>query len=608
MGAIGVVYGDIGTSPLYAFKKCFSTAHILVSEANVLGVTSLIFWALCIVVSLKYVHFILRADNHGEGGILALTTLCANFKNKHTHKIILFLGVLGAALFYGDGVMTPAISVLSALEGLSLISSIFTPYISSLAIGLLLLFFLAQKKGTEKIGMFFSPVMVLWFGVIGALGLLQICQTPTILYALNPYYGLRFFATHGQAAVLTFGAVVLVLTGAEALYADMGHFSKKAIGISWFYLVFPALLLNYFGQGALLLKNPHGIENPFYLLMPSGGVSSLVVLSTVASIIASQSIVSGIFSISWQAIQLGYFPRMRVIHTSARNMGQVYVPLMNYGLLFLTVLAVLIFQSSESLASAYGITVTGIMLITTLLGMVLAFYGWKWRPLKIGLIFGPFLLMDFLFLGSSLVKFLEGGWFPLAITVAIYMVITTWQRGRAILSHEREHLKLSLRDFIGKATHETQMRIPGTGIFMCRAPGKVPSALIIHLHHNKFLFQKMVFLSLVTQNIPKVPPKDRIRVSRLQKDMYQVSVFYGFIEVPNIHHILERLKEFSINVDYHESTFLLSRGIPISSSSAALKGWREKLFIFLSHNAMNAIEFFKIPHHRVMELGVHFKA
>lgn len=607
VGTIGIVYGDIGTSPLYALKNYFLLHNLDVSSFNILGIISLIFWALVIVVSYKYIHLILRADNHGEGGILALLTLCLSIKNKPFYSIVLFLGILGTALFYGDGVITPAISVLGALEGLSVVSSVFDIYVPVLSLVLLIFLFLAQKNGSKKIGLLFGPIMIVWFSTIAILGSIQIYQSPEILLAVNPYYAYHFFTQHGIIAFLTFGAIVLVVTGAEALYADIGHFNKKSIQYSWHYFVFPALLLNYFGQGSLLLTHPEAIENPFYFLVPSWALYSVILIATLATIIASQSIISGIFSISWQAIQLGYFPRMRVIHTSSQQIGQVYVPLINYLLLLGTLSAVFIFKNSENLASIYGITITWIMLITTLLAALLSYYSWQWSLIKIIFVFAPLLIIDIIFWGSSSLKILEGGWFPLLITSIVYLIITTWRRGREALVQESDAITLNLQDFIHQITQLSSFRIPGTVIFMCRAPDKIPSTLTIHLQHNKFLHEKIIFLSIIVKEKPKVLSSQRIKIHKLEEGIYQVTAYYGFIEVPDLQAIFEQIKGSGIDLKFDDITFMLSRGVPVSSPATYLSGWREKLFIFLSHNALNATDFFKIPHERVVELGVRFK-
>lgn len=607
IGAMGIVYGDIGTSPLYALKKCFTSHDLPVCSSNILGIISLIFWSLLIVVSFKYVMLLLKADQDGEGGILALSSLCSRIRHKTINKIVIILGILGASLFYGDGVITPAISVLGALEGINVIATGFNNYVPLAAVFLLVILFFAQKNGSAKIGLLFGPVMIVWFSVLALIGLFQIAKTPSILQALNPYWGIRFFIEHGSIGLLTFGAIVLVLTGAEALYADLGHFGKKSISISWHGLVLPSLILNYLGQGALLLQNPKAIENPFYLMAPEGSISALIVLSTLATIIASQSIISGVFSMSWKAIQLGYFPRMRVIHTSSQQIGQVYVPVVNFIMLILTAAIVLHFEDSEKLASAYGTAVTTIMLITTLLAILWARFIKHWSWLKVTLIFTPLLLLDLIFWTSNIVKFFDGGWLPCLITLVIYLVILTWRKGREALNQINLGAKYSLNTFIKHALDKEKNRIPGTAVFMCRSPSRVPTALFIHLRHNKYLHKQMIFLSIVTKPIPRVNQKERIKITTLDKKIYQVTAFYGYSEVPNLHALFEKMRHANIDITLSDATFILSKGVPIASTANYLSGWQEKLFIFLAHNAMSATDFFKIPDHRVMELGIRFR-
>ncbi|MFI4956639.1 MAG: potassium transporter Kup [Gammaproteobacteria bacterium] len=607
IATLGVVYGDIGTSPLYAMRNCFQLYHLDINPMNILGIISLIFWSLIIVVSFKYIRIILKANNHGEGGILSLLTLCTGLGSPRLQKFVLFLGILGTALFYGDGVITPAISVLGALEGLQVISASYTHYIPFLAIAILTLLFVVQKNGSHVIGNMFGPIMILWFAVLAMLGLYQILQAPEVLNALNPYHALRFFIANGLKSILTFGAIVLVVTGAEALYADLGHFSLRSIQLTWKYVVLPALSLNYFGQGALLMHTPAGIENPFYLMAPDWSLYPLLLLATLATIIASQAIISGIFSISWQAIQLDYFPRMRVIHTSAKQIGQVYLPVINYLLLFATILAVIIFGNSNNLASAYGITITWIMMITSTLAIIFTFYRWNWPRYKIAMIFAPLLLLDFVFFTTSSMKFFKGGWFPLLIAFLVYMIISSWRKGREALTHERKTTQQDLIPYINEIISEHRQRIPGTAIFMCRSSDKVPTTLEIHLKHNKFLHEKVIFLSIITHNKPKVASGARIYVHEVADNVYQVMANYGFVEVPNLLSIMHQIKKAGVDFDFHDTSFMTSRGLPVASNEIYLTGITEMLFIFLSHNAINATEFFQIPYDQVVEYGVKFK-
>jgi KUP system potassium uptake protein len=525
VGAIGVVYGDIGTSPLYALSKCFLSHNLPLTFDNIAGIISLIIWTLLIIVSLKYISLIFRADNQGEGGILTLMTLCLLIKSPGVKKIVMLLGVVGTTLFYGDGVITPAISVLSALEGLSIVSHRFDPYIPYLGVVILILLFSAQRKGSSRIGRFFGPIMIMWFLTLALLGLPHIFQAPQILHALNPYYGILFLLSHNYIGIMTFGAIVLVVTGAEALYADLGHFNKKSIRLSWTYLVFPSLILNYLGQGALLTTDPSAIKNIFYLLAPSWALYSLIFLSTLATIIASQSIISGIFSMSWQAIQLGYLPRLQVIHTSVTQIGQIYIPLVNYILLTLTILTVILFRNSDNLASAYGITVTGIMVITTILAALLSFYIWQWSLLKVVAIFTPLLLIDLTFFLTSLDKILDGGWFPVLVTLATYWVMTTWYQGRKQLEKKISWPEFKTPQFIKNALKHSPQRIPGMAIYLSRLPDQVPSALATNILHNKFLHQYVVILSIVITDTPRVMVKDSIKITEIAKGVHQLYHF-----------------------------------------------------------------------------------
>lgn len=607
LATLGIVYGDIGTSPLYAMKNCFSLYNIPVQNMNILGIVSLIFWSLLIVVSLKYIRLILKADNHGEGGILALLTRCSHFGTSKMQAFIMFIGLIGAALFYGDGVITPAISVVGALEGLDVISKSYSRYIPFMAAGILTALFVFQKRGSQSIGSWFGPIMVVWFAVLAIMGVFQIVKHPDVLMALNPYYSVMFILNNKLPAILTFGAIVLVVTGVEALYADLGHFNLRSIKRTWIYVVFPALTLNYFGQGALLMHSPESISNPFYLMAPTWAMYPLLALATIATIIASQAVISGIFSISWQAMQLEYFPRMKVIHTSAQQIGQVYLPVVNYLLLAATLVTVAIFKTTENMVTAYGIAITGIMLITSVLAFLLAHYAWKWSYLKIAFIFTPFLVLDILFFSTNMIKFFKGGWFPILIAVMIYFMIRSWREGRDALMHKRNILKQELRPYVKEALEKYPTRIPGTAIFMCRSTDKVPSTLDVHLKHNKFLHEKVIFLSIVTMKIPKAPKDRRIEVLEFGDNIYHVFANFGFVEVPNLGWILNLIKKSGIALNRHDATFFLSRGIPVKSDDIILSGVQETLFIFLSHNSVNATDYFEIPYDQVVEYGVRFE-
>lgn len=607
VATLGIVYGDIGTSPLYAMKNCFSLYNISVDKMNILGIVSLIFWSLFIVVSFKYIRLILKADNHGEGGILALLTRCSKFGTKKTKAFVLFIGLIGAALFYGDGVITPAISVVGALEGLEVISNGNSEYIPFLACAILAGLFIFQRRGSQVIGSWFGPIMVIWFAALAIMGIYQIVQYPIIMAALNPYYSFMFIHQNGLPAILTFGAIVLVVTGVEALYADLGHFNYKSIKKTWVYVVFPALILNYFGQGALLLHSPESISNPFYLMAPQWSLYPLLILSTLATIIASQAVISGIFSISWQAMQLEFFPRMKVVHTSAQQFGQVYLPIVNFLLLLATLITVISFKSTENMTAAYGIAITGIMIITSTMAIILAHYAWKWSFWKIALIFSPFAVLDLVFFSTNMLKFFKGGWFPILIAAVIYYMIRAWRTGRIALIFERNLLKEELVPYLHKILKKYPTRIPGTAIYMCRSTDKVPTTLDIHVKHNKFLHEKVIFLSIVTMTIPKVPKENRIEVLEFGNDIYHVFANFGFVEVPNLGFILNLMKKEGIPLDRHEATFFLSRGIPVPSEEVILSGLQEKVFIFLSHNAVNATDYFQIPYDQVVEYGVRFE-
>ncbi len=606
LATIGVVYGDIGTSPLYALKECFFENRLPLQPHAILGVTSLIFWLLASIVTIKYITLILRADHNGEGGILALTTLVLGSIPKNYKHLVLGLGMLGTALFYGDGVITPAISVLGALEGISVATPSLQKIVVPLAVFILTTLFLIQKRGTSKLGHWFGPVMVTWFGVIGSLGLIQIAKNPIILKTLEPTYALYFFWDYPHLAAPILGSVVLTITGVEALYADIGHFNVFSIRTSWFILVWPSLILNYLGQGALLLCNPEAVVNPFYFMVPSWGIYPMVILATFATIIASQSVISGVFSLSWQAVQLGYLPRMRVIHTSRLKIGQVYVPLMNFLMLLITIGAVLFFQSSNRLGAAYGLAITGIMTITTLLTILLALYRWRWSFLKTVSIFGIFLLFDLSLLGTNLIKLTEGGWFSIVIAWIIYGVITTWKQGRQALVPDIQWQE-TLLEFIPKIPHFPSYRVPGTAVFMGNNPEKLPNSFQVHYTHTPVLHDKIFFLSIITKTVPKVPTEDRLKLIPLGNQIYQLVASYGFSEIVNIQNLFEKIQDKQKDINLSNTTFFVTRGMPVSSSFSRLTRWRKLLFIFLAHNSAHATEFFKIPYHRVVELGIRFR-
>lgn len=580
--------------------------NLPVTELNILGLISIIILTLFLIVSIKYVNFVLNVDNHGEGGILALSSLCSKLNLGSYKSIPIILGITGCALFFGDGVITPAISILSAVEGLNLISPIFSEHIIWLTILILLALFFIQKKGSGYIGQFFGPIMIIWFLTIALLGISQIIQTPFILKALNPYYAIQFFYDNGFLALKTMGGIFLVVTGAEALYADLGHFGKKSITFSWHYFVLPALLLNYLGQGALLLKTPEAISNPFYLLVPQIGLYPLIILATLATIIASQAIISGVFSIAWQAIMFNYLPRMKVIHTSYKQIGQVYLPAINYILCIFTIMAVLGFRSSENLAVAYGLSVSGSMLITTIMVALVAYFKWKWNVYKIIAIFIPFLFLDSLFIITNLVKFFEGAWYAILITIIIMYTIHVWIEGNKAIAHQNTIHNKTLEKFILDYTHKYQERIPGTAIFMTRDPHKTPNSLLIHLKHNKFLHEKLIFISIITTNSPFCH-KDKFYFDLVCKNQYRIYAKFGFKEDPNLHKIIHWAKSQKIINKDEDLSFFLSKGIAVSSSKTFLSGFSETFYIYLSKNSLAAYEFYKIPHEKVIELGVRYK-
>ncbi|MBS0358028.1 MAG: potassium transporter Kup [Proteobacteria bacterium] len=609
MGAIGVVYGDIGTSPLYALKEAFSgTYTIPASYDNVLGILSLIFWALTIVVSLKYVLFIMRADNRGEGGIMALMSLALRTTTSQakTRRALMLLGIFGAALFYGDGMITPVISVLSAVEGLDIATHALHPYIVPLAILILIGLFVFQRKGTANVGALFGPIMIVWFITIAVLGLISIIQYPSVIKAVNPFYAIHFFMDYKGFAFLSLGAVVLVLTGTEALYADIGHFGKRPIQLAWLWLVQPALLLNYFGQGAAILQNPAAIANPFYMLLPSWGLYPMIILSTVATVIASQAVISGAFSMTQQAIQLGYCPRLEVTHTSEQEIGQIYLPWVNWGLFAAIIALVLWFQTSSNLAAAYGIAVTGTMTITTILAFVVVRNLWKWNWFISAIVILFFLVIDCAFFSANLVKIAEGGWFPLLMGLGIFTLFSTWKKGREILLTRLKPDSTNLKSFLRSIVKHPPTRVPGTAVFLGPSRDSVPFALLHNLAHNKVLHERVIFLKVEMKDIPHVPKNERVEINSLENNFYQIIVNYGFKDEPNIPKALTLCKPLGLEFKLMETSFFLSREtlIPkVPSNIPRMPLWREKLFISMAKNASSATQFFKIPTNRVVELG-----
>ncbi len=627
--ALGVVYGDIGTSPLYALKECFSGRHsIPPTPENVIGVLSLVFWSLTFVVSFKYITFVLRADNRGEGGILALLALVRPLgRTSGGRAVLITLGLFGAALLYGDGVITPAISVLGAVEGLSVATPAFEKYVWPIAVAILSLLFLFQRHGTARVGRVFGPIMALWFASIAFLGIRGILLEPDVLKAVNPWYAYDFFMRDGVRGFLILGSVVLVLTGAEALYADMGHFGKRPIRITWFTVVLPCLLLNYFGQAALLLVRPAAASNPFYSLVPTWGLYPMVVIATAAAIVASQALISGAFSLTRQAVQLGYSPRVTIVHTSHSEMGQIFIPEVNAALWLGCVALVVGFKSSSNLAAAYGIAVTGTMLITTFLFYTVARERWGWSVWKAGGLTSLFLAVDLAFFSANLVKIKDGGWFPLVVALGIYTLMTTWSRGRARLVAIVRENTLPMNLFLEDVTRRKPLRVPGTAVFLTSDPGGAPPVLLHHLKHNKVLHEKVMLLSVLSEEIPQVDEDDRVQCRELGEGIYQVVAHYGFMETPDIPSVLQALGRETSNgrpvpIKVMETTFYLGREtlIPMGGSKRKKRGaqgggdgaaphiermanWRKRLFIVMTRNARSATAFFGLPPNRVVELG-----
>jgi KUP system potassium uptake protein len=604
LGALGVVFGDIGTSPLYTMRQCIN-AMGSGSEGAVMHVLSLIVWALVMVVTVKYVLVIMRADNRGEGGILALTALALRSVRKkgRRQEIIIAVGLTGAALFYGDSVLTPAISVLSAVEGLKVATPAFEPYVLPIVIVLLVILFSLQSHGTERVGRLFGPVMALWFVTLGVLGLVHIFDNPRVLLALNPYYAIDTFIRFPGTSFVLLGAVILAVTGAEALYTDMGHFGAQPIRVAWLGLVFPCLLLNYFGQGALLLTRPDSIENPFFRMVPDWGLYPMVVLASMATIIASQAVISGAFSLTRQAVQLGYLPRLEVRHTSAEEIGQIFVPRVNKFLFVAVIAVVLGFRTSDNLGAAYGIAVTGTMTIDSILAFVYMRGVLRWDLVKVVPLFTVFLVIDLSFLGANLLKIEEGGWFPLVLASLVAIAMSTWRWGRQSLLERRSRNALTLEEFVATLKPGRPIRVPGTAIFMTGNAGIIPGALLHNLKHNKVLHERIVMMTVRTLDIPRVPEEERLQIRHLEANFHAITVQYGFLDQPNIPRALAqcRLQQFHFNL--METSFFVGREKIIPARRGGLARWRKRLFVLMSNNMLDATEFFRIPPNRVVELG-----
>ena len=606
LSALGVVYGDIGTSPLYTMKEVFAGNHpIPLSPESVLGILSLIFWSLIVIVSIKYVIFIMRADNRGEGGIMALIALALQDAkgNPKRQKMIIVVGVLGAGMFYGDGMVTPAISVLSALEGLEVATPAFKPFVIPITLLVLFALFFFQRRGSASVGALFGPVMLLWFSTLAVLGIYNLAAHPDVLKAMNPAYGLNFLVTNRSIAIVAMGAVVLSVTGAEALYADMGHFGRQPIRLAWFSFVLPALILNYFGQGALILAEPESVQNPFYHMAPDWALYPLVALSTLATVIASQAVISGAFSVTRQAMQLGFVPRFEVQFTSAKAQGQIYLPGINWGLFAAVVILVLGFKSTNNLAAAYGIAVTGDMVITSLLATIVAARVWGWGWSRALALFACFLIVELGFLFANLLKIPDGGWFPLAAGALVFTLMTTWKHGRQLLAERLSGESIDLESFIDALLVSMPTRVNGTAVFLNSNVDGVPHAMLHNLMHNKVLHERVLVVSAQMLDVPYVPDSDRVVIRKLKANFYSVIVLYGFKDEPDIPLALAQCAEQGLTLEMMETSFFLGRETLIPRLGTDMSLWREKLFIAMFRNAGSATSFFKIPTNRVVELG-----
>ena len=605
LGAIGVVYGDIGTSVLYSVKEVFGSGYVPFTPANVYGVLSVLFWTLTVIVSLKYVVLVLRADNNGEGGLVAMLALASQtVKDKPRLSSALFLvGMFGTSLFYGDGVITPAISVLSAVEGLEVISPHFKKAVIPLTLVILLLLFSVQKRGTAGIGKFFGPITLVWFACIALLGVRQIVGHPEILAALSPYYAVAFIWSNPGTTFVILGSVVLCVTGAEALYADLGHFGKKPIRVAWFSIAMPALTLNYFGQGALLLADPEAVKNPFFMMAPAWALLPLVIMATMATVIASQALITGAFSVTRQVIQLGYLPRLEVRHTSIKEAGQIYMPLVNWGLFVAIALAVVLFRSSGNLAAAYGIAVTLDMLITTILTFFVIRYRWNYPLVLCLLATGFFFVVDLAFFASNMLKLFEGGWFPLLIGGSIFTLMMTWRRGRDLLHEKLQADALNLRDFLESIARHPPTRVPGTAVFLSGEPGTVPHALLHNLKHNKVLHEKNIFVTVRNHEVPWVGLEKRVQAESLGGDCWEVTIHYGFKNDPDVPAALAQLRTQGCMFSSMETSYFLSRDVIIPRMSHRMAPWREKLFAQMHRNASRVSDFLHLPSNSVVELG-----
>jgi KUP system potassium uptake protein len=605
--ATGVVFGDIGTSPLYAIKECVDRDHgVAATSQNLFGIVSLVFWSLTMVVGVKYLTFIMRADNRGEGGILALLALAPHDEKRDPVRLgwIAALVIFGAALLYGDGVITPAISVLSACEGLEVATPRLAPVVVPLTVAILIGLFWVQRKGTASIGVIFGPVMVVWFITIAALGVVQIARYPSILGAVQPIYAVRFFADHGWHGFVVLGSVVLVITGGEALYADMGHFGRGPIRIAWISLVMPALLLNYFGQAACIIRDPGAADSPFFAVVPVPMLYPMIALSTLATIIASQALISGAYSLTRQAVQLGFCPRVTIVHTSGHSEGQIYVPEVNIALAIACVWLVLTFKESSALAAAYGIAVTGTMGITSIIYFVVLTKTWKWPVWRAALLVGVFLSFDIPFFAANALKFFQGGWFPIAVALVLFLVMTTWKKGRTILGRELAAKMLPTDLFLADVDEHKPHRVPGAAVFMSSNPQGIPIVLLHHWKHNQVLHEKVILLSVEAETIPEVPEERRVQVKDLGRGFYRVTAHYGFMETPNVPQIMRRASKEGLQCSPGRTSYFLGRETLIATGNTNMWRWRKTLFSFVSRNARSATQYFGIPPDRVVELGL----
>ena len=605
LGAIGVVYGDIGTSVLYAMKEVFGSGHVAFTPDNIYGILSIFFWTLTVIVSIKYVALVLRADNNGEGGLVAMLALASMaVKDRPVlRQRMLIVGIFGTCLFYGDGVITPAISVLSAVEGLEVVSPAFTKYVIPLTIVILFGLFAVQKRGTSGIGKFFGPITVIWFAAIAALGVYHIASHPEIMWAISPHFAVQFIVNEPSITFLILGAVVLCVTGGEALYADMGHFGKKPIRLAWFSVVMPSLTLNYFGQGALLLSDPSAVANPFFNMAPDWLLLPLVVLATAATVIASQALISGAFSVTKQVVQMGFLPRLQVLHTSVKDTGQIYIPFVNWGLFAVIVLAVVMFKSSSNLAAAYGIAVCTDMLITTVLTFFVIHYGWKYPFWWCLAATGFFFAVDFAFWASNLLKLLEGGWFPLLIASVIMMLMLTWRDGRTLLDEKRREDALDLPSFLGAVFSSPPTRVDGTAVFLTSGMGAVPNAFLHNLKHNKVLHAQNLFVNVHNHEVPWIEDKDRLEITPLGNECWQVVIHYGFKDDPDVPGALTHLNGLGCEINPMTTSYFLSRDSIVPTIGTGMAQWREKLFAQMHLNASSAADFLNLPSNSVVELG-----